>query len=116
MKHYYRLLFLLLFPLLALAQPAHGKKVVGYYAQWSIYARDFNVPKIDGSKITHLNYSFYGTTYDPAHPENTKLLCLDSYADFEHMEGGIPWDAPVKGNFYDLMKLKEKYPHLKILI
>jgi len=116
MKHYYRLLFLLLFPLLVLAQPAHGKKVVGYYAQWSIYARDFNVPKIDGSKITHLNYSFYGTTYDPAHPENTKLKCLDTYADFEHMEGGIPWDAPVKGNFYDLMKLKEKYPHLKILI
>ena len=116
MKHYYRLLFLLLFPLLALAQPAHGKKVVGYYAQWSIYARDFNVPKIDGSKITHLNYSFYGTTYDPAHPENTKLKCLDTYADFEHMEGGIPWDAPVKGNFYDLMKLKQKYPHLKILI
>ncbi|WP_343694726.1 T9SS-translocated chitinase ChiA [Flavobacterium sp.] len=116
MKHYYRLLFLLLFPLLALAQPAHGKKVVGYYAQWSIYARDFNVPKIDGSKLTHLNYSFYGTTYDPAHPENTKLKCLDTYADFEHMEGGIPWDAPVKGNFYDLMKLKQKYPHLKILI
>ncbi|WP_125722858.1 T9SS-translocated chitinase ChiA [Flavobacterium ustbae] len=116
MKHYYRLLFLLLFPLLVLAQPAHGKKVVGYYAQWSIYARDFNVPKIDGSKITHLNYSFYGTTYDPAHPENTKLKCLDTYADFEHMEGGIPWDAPVKGNFYDLMKLKQKYPHLKILI
>ncbi|KAF2514374.1 T9SS-translocated chitinase ChiA [Flavobacterium zhairuonense] len=116
MKHYYRLLFLLLFPLLALAQPAHGKKVVGYYAQWSIYARDFNVPKIDGSKLTHLNYSFYGTTYDPAHPENTKLKCLDTYADYEHMEGGIPWDAPVKGNFYDLMKLKQKYPHLKVLI
>jgi GH18 family chitinase len=116
MKHYYRLLLLLLFPLLAMAQPAHGKKVVGYYAQWSIYARDFNVPKIDGSKITHLNYSFYGTTFDLAHPENTKLHCLDTYADFEHMEGGIPWDAPVKGNFYDLKKLKEKYPHLKILI
>gem|GEM_PF-692115 len=116
MKHYYRLLFLLLFPMLALAQPAHGKKVVGYYAQWSIYARDFNIPKIDGSKLTHLNYSFYGTSYDPAHPENTKLQCLDTYADFEHMEGGIPWDAPVKGNFYDLMKLKQKYPHLKVLI
>ncbi|WP_369616717.1 glycosyl hydrolase family 18 protein [Flavobacterium sp. CFS9] len=116
MKHYYRLLFMLLFPLLVLAQPAHNKKVVGYYAQWAIYARDFNVPKIDGSKITHLNYSFYGTTFDPARPENTKLKCLDTYADYEHTEGGIPWDAPVKGNFYDLKKLKEKYPHLKILI
>ncbi|MCV9934571.1 T9SS-translocated chitinase ChiA [Flavobacterium sp. LS1R47] len=116
MKHYYRLLFLFLFPIVLFAQPAHNKKVVGYYAQWSIYARDFNVPKIDGSKLTHLNYSFYGTTFDPARPENTKLKCLDSYADFEHMEGGIPWDAPVKGNFYDLMKLKQKYPHLKVLI
>lgn len=66
--------------------------------------------------MTHLNYSFYGTSFDPAHPENTKLQCLDTYADFEHMEGGIPWDAPVKGNFYDLKKLKEKYPHLKVLI
>lgn len=116
MKHYYRLLFLLLFPILLFAQPAHNKKVVGYYAQWAIYGRDFNVPRIDGSKLTHLNYSFYGTSFDPAHPENTKLQCLDTYADFEHTEGGIPWDAPVKGNFYDLMKLKEKYPHLKILI
>jgi GH18 family chitinase len=117
MKKINHFLFLFLFPLLLFAQqPAHNKKVVGYYAQWAIYARDFNVPKIDGSKLTHLNYSFYGTEFDAAHPENTKLHCLDSYADFEHMEGGIPWDAPVKGNFYDLMKLKEKYPHLKILI
>ncbi|PZX93205.1 glycoside hydrolase [Flavobacterium aquariorum] len=117
MKKINRFLLLFLFPLLLFAQqPVHNKKVVGYYAQWAIYARDFNVPKIDGSKLTHLNYSFYGTEFDAAHPENTKLHCLDTYADFEHMEGGIPWDAPVKGNFYDLMKLKEKYPHLKILI
>jgi GH18 family chitinase len=117
MKKINHFLFLFLFPLLLFAQqPAHNKKVVGYYAQWAIYARDFNIPKIDGSKLTHLNYSFYGTEFDAAHPENTKLHCLDTYADFEHMEGGIPWDAPVKGNFYDLKKLKEKYPHLKILI
>jgi GH18 family chitinase len=117
MKKINRFLLLFLFPWLLLAQqPAHNKKVVGYYAQWAIYARDFNVPKIDGSKLTHLNYSFYGTEFDAAHPENTKLHCLDTYADFEHTEGGIPWDAPVKGNFYDLKKLKEKYPHLKILI
>ncbi|MCC9017242.1 glycosyl hydrolase family 18 protein [Flavobacterium lipolyticum] len=117
MKQYYLLfLFSVLFPTLLFSQPSHNKKVVGYYAQWAIYGRDFNVSKIDGSKLTHLNYSFYGTSYDPARPENTKLQCLDTYADFEHMEDGIPWDAPVKGNFYGLMKLKEKYPHLKVLI
>ncbi|BFM42396.1 hypothetical protein CFS9_10370 [Flavobacterium sp. CFS9] len=115
-KHYLLFLFSVLFPIVLFSQPSHTKKVVGYYAQWAIYDRNFNVPKIDGSKLTHLNYSFYGTSYDPAHPENTKLQCLDTYADFEHTEGGIPWDAPVKGNFYDLMKLKQKYPHLKVLI
>ncbi|WP_306783634.1 glycosyl hydrolase family 18 protein [Flavobacterium poyangense] len=115
-KQYYQLVFLLLFPLLISAQPSHGKKVVGYYAQWSIYDRNYNIPAIDGDKLTHLNYAFFGTAYDPARPENTKLRSLDPHADFDHTEGGIPWDASVKGNFYDLMKLKQKYPHLKVLI
>src|SRR6187431_508654 len=110
-------LFLFLYPLLLFAQkPSHDKKVVGYYAQWAIYARDFNVSKIDGSKLTHLMYAFFGTEFDPANPQGAKLKSLDSYADFEHTEGGAPWDAPVKGNFYDLKKLKEKYPHLKVVV
>jgi chitinase len=105
----------------AYSQPNHNKKVVGYYAQWAIYARDFNIGKIDGNKLTHLMYAFFNTEYSAASPQTTKLKSLDSYADFEHTENGgawppAPWDSPVKGNFYDLKKLKEKYPHLKILI
>lgn len=116
MKHFYIFFFLLLFPLFVLAQPVHNKKVIGYYAQWAIYARDFNISKIDGSKLTHLHYSFFGTDFDPAHPENTKLKSLDPYADYQHTEGGVSWNAALKGNFYELKQLKEKYPHLKILI
>jgi chitinase len=121
-KNYYLLLLLLLSSFVSFAQkPTHNKKVVGYYAQWAIYARDFNIGKIDGSKLTHLMYAFFNTTYDAANPQNTKLVSLDAYADFDHTENGGAWpqpafDAPVKGNFYDLMKLKEKYPHLKVQI
>lgn len=65
MKHYYRLLFLLLFSLLVLVQPAHGKNGVGYDAQWSTNGRDFNIPSIDASKLTHF-YSLYDKTFDAA--------------------------------------------------
>ena len=98
------------------AQPNHNKKVVGYYAQWAIYARDFNVSKIDGNKLTHLMYAFFGTEFNPANPQSAKIKSLDTYADFEHTEGGAPWNATPKGNFYDLIQLKQRYPHLKILI
>ena len=110
------LCFFVVFPLSMFSQLSHNKKVVGYYAQWAIYARNYNIPNIEGNKITHLMYAFFGTEYDAEHPENTKLKSLDTYADFEHTEGGIPWDASPKGNFYDLKKLKDKYPHLKIII
>jgi len=115
-KLYYLLSFLLICPLLMHAQPNHNKKVIGYYAQWAIYARDFNVSKIDGNKLTHLMYAFFGTEFDPANPQSAKIKSLDTYADFEHTEGGAPWNAVPKGNFYDLMQLKQTYPHLKILI
>lgn len=107
---------LLLVSVINYAQPTHSKKVVGYYAQWAIYARDYNINKIDGNKLTHLNYAFFDVDYSATAPQNTKLKSLDTYADFEHTETGAPWNAPVKGNFYDLKNLKTAYPHLKILI
>lgn len=102
--------------LFASAQPVHDKKVIGYYAQWAIYARDYNVWDVDGSKLTHLLYSFFGTEFDVLHPELTKLKSLDPYADFDHNEGNHTWSDPYKGNFADLRDLKLKYPHLKIII
>lgn len=110
------LFFLLLVTTCLTAQPTHDKKVVGYYAQWAIYARDYNVNAINGNKLTHLMYAFFGIDYNPSNPSATKLKSLDTYADFEHTETGAPWNSTIKGNFYDLKKLKETYPHLKILI
>ncbi|GEM56601.1 hypothetical protein B0A58_05565 [Flavobacterium branchiophilum NBRC 15030 = ATCC 35035] len=116
MKKKLSLILLFLCILNTFAQPQHSKKVVGYYAQWAIYGRDFNVWNIKANKITHLHYAFFGTDYNPSLPQQTKLKSLDTYADFEHNEGNHAWDAPYKGNFADLKKLKELYPHLKIII
>ena len=97
-------------------QPQHNKIVVGYYAQWAIYARDYNVLDIEADKLTHLMYAFYNATYD-ASTQTAAIESLDSYADYDHNKSGLhAWDAPVKGNIGDLKLLKEQYPHLKVLI
>ena len=44
--------------------PTHNKYVVGYFAQWAIYGRDFNVSDIEADKLTHLMYAFYDTKFD----------------------------------------------------
>lgn len=67
--------------------PTHNKIVVGYYAQWAIYARDYNVLDIEGDKITHLMYAFFNTKYD-ANTDTAWIETLDQYADFDHNESG----------------------------
>ena len=97
-------------------QMDHSKIVVGYYAQWSIYARDYNVLDIEGDKLTHIMYAFFNATYDSISDEGS-IESLDEYADFEHNESGEhSWGDETKGNIGDLKILKEQYPHLKILI
>ena len=59
--------------------------MVGYYAQWAIYARDFNVSDIEAEHLTYLMYAFYDTIFDEA-TETSLLASLDDYADFGHTE------------------------------
>jgi len=76
--------------------PQHNKKVIGYYVQWAIYARDYNVLDIEADKLTHLLYAFFDTKYDAA-TDSGYIQTLDDYADFQHNESGLhAFDAPVK--------------------
>ena len=78
-------------------QPDHSNLVVGYYAQWSIYARDYNVLDIEGDKLTHIMYAFFNATYDSSTDE-AKIESLDEYADFQHNESGEhSWEVETKG-------------------
>ena len=91
--------------------PSHNKKVVGYYAQWAIYARNYGVQQIEADKLTHLMYAFYDTKFEPV-DEVTKLVSLDSFADFQHNKFQVSYPLGTgdleKGNIGQLKMLKEK--------
>ena len=98
-------------------QPQHSNKVIGYYAQWAIYARDYNVLDIEADKLTHLLYAFYNPVYN-SETDTASLESLDLHADYNHNESGLLTSEPEygKGNIGELKLLKQDFPHLKVLI
>lgn len=104
------------FSLFSQNKPQHSKKVVGYYAQWAMYARDYNIMDIEADKLTHLMYAFYNATFDPQ-TQTGAIASLDTWADYEHNESQLhSFNATVKGNIGDLKHLKQNFPHLKVII
>ena len=103
---------------------AHGTsyKKVGYFTQWGIYGRDFQLSKVDKSgaaaNLTHLNYAFGDVTADgvcasadPWADWGTSFpaeLSVDGVAD-------VP-GQPIAGNLNQLAELKHKHPDLRVLI
>ena len=84
--------------------------ILAYFAAWSIYSRSFFVSDIPGDKITHINYAFANIGSDG------RIALGDSWADTDKAFNGDTWDQPLRGNFNQLIKLKQKYPHLRTLI
>ncbi|MFF5233775.1 glycosyl hydrolase family 18 protein [Dactylosporangium sp. NPDC000521] len=102
------------------SNPPSGQKVVGYFAEWGVYGRNYHVKNIDTSgsaaKLTHILYAFGNTT-------GGQCSIGDSYADYDKaytaadsVDGvADTWDQPLRGSFNQLKKLKAKYPHLKVI-
>jgi chitinase len=103
-------------------QPPVGNKwLVGYFTQWGVYARNYHVKNIDtsgsASKITHILYAFANTTggrcsnADDPFADYQKAYTADQSVD------GVAdaWDAPLRGSYNQLRKLKKKYPHIKVI-
>ncbi|WP_127529631.1 glycosyl hydrolase family 18 protein [Paenibacillus kobensis] len=118
---------------------AASYKIVGYYPAWAAYARTSNVADIDGSKLTHINYAFADICWngihgnpDPTGPNPVTWSCQDEVGNINVPNGtvvlgdpwidaqksytGDTWDQPLRGNLNQLIKLKQKYPHLKTII
>ncbi len=92
------------------------QKVGVYYGNWNGYGRNFQVYNIPGDKIDYLFYSFLD-------PSTGICQFSDSYIDL-NLPGPIdgicgnpvqPSTDPLKGNMYQLMKLKQRYPNLKVI-
>ncbi len=118
----------------------HAK--VGYFVQWGIYGRQYFVKDLDTSgaaaQLTHINYAFAnidpvnltclngvtkGTSPDPQDPDQG-TGAGDAEADYGRAftaaqsvdgVGDTGWE-PLRGNFNELLELKQKHPHLKVLI
>jgi chitinase len=115
---------LVLAAVFALARPALAdtfeKRIVGYFVQWGIYARDYEPADIPAQSLTHINYAFMAVN-----AETGAIYSYDSWADFQKVFGaknGLPaqtWDqssANQAGNFGRLRDLKALYPHVKVLL
>ncbi len=98
-----------------------GSKVVGYFAEWGVYGRNYHVKNIETSgsaaKLTHILYAFGNVT-------NGRCAVGDSYADYDKAYSAADsvdgvadtWDAgALRGSFGQLRKLKKLHPNLKVL-
>ncbi|MFD7559729.1 glycoside hydrolase family 18 protein [Streptomyces sp. NPDC059835] len=103
-------------------------KKVGYFTQWGVYGRDFQVQDLEANgsagKLTHVNYAFGNVS-----PEGKCFIGnvpgeADAWADYvrpldaANSVDGVAdtWDQPLAGNFNQLRELKAKHPGLKVLI
>ena len=118
---------------------AGGSKVVGYFTEWGVYARDYQVSDIPAHRLSTINYAFIDVDV-----EGNPVL-LDAYADIDKnyaatdswavstpnsdpcasigLGGEVIANAAfgvdgalVKGNFKQLCLLKVKYPHLELVL
>ncbi|TNH79338.1 glycosyl hydrolase family 18 protein [Aeromonas sobria] len=113
-----------------------GKVVGTYYVEWGVYGRKFTVDKIPAQNLTHILYgftpicggdglndslkeiegSFQALQKACAGRADFKVAMHDPWAAVQMSQGNLSaWDEPYKGNFGNLMALKQAYPNLKIL-
>jgi chitinase len=102
------------------APPRPPAKVVGYFAGWGVYARDFQVKDLDtggaADRLTHLNYAF-------GKVDGGRCIPADAWADYEKpiaaadsVDGAADGPSdPLRGTFGQLRKLKQKHPGLRVI-
>ncbi len=101
-------------------QAAAGSKVVGYFTEWGTYDRKYYVKNIEtsgsGAELTHINYSFGNVTGGRCAMGDAYAATDRAYTADESVDGTADtWDQPLRGNFNQLLKLKQKHPGLRIL-
>ena len=103
-------------------------KSVGYFTQWGVYGRDFQVADLEASgaasRLTHINYAFGNVSSDGKCFTGNIPGEADAWADYARpldaansVDGVADTDTQaLAGNFNQLRELKEKHPDLKVMI
>ncbi|XP_013147353.1 PREDICTED: chitinase A-like [Papilio polytes] len=113
-----------------------GKVVGAYFVEWGVYPRKFPVDRVPIPNLTHLLYgfipicggdgindslkeiegSFQALQRSCSGREDFKVSIHDPWAALQKPQKGLSsWNEPYKGNFGQLMSLKQARPELKIL-
>lgn len=113
-----------------------GKVVGSYFVEWGVYGRKFPVDKIPAQNLTHILYgftpicggdgindslkeidgSFQALQRACSGREDFKVAIHDPWAAVQMPQAGVSdYSDPYKGNFGQLMALKQAHPDLKIL-
>lgn len=100
--------------------PSSGVEIGGYFAEWGVYGRNYHVKNIvtsgSAAKLTFINYAF-------GNVQNGRCVIGDPYAAYDRFYSAAEsvdgvadtWDTgALRGNFNQLRKLKQMYPHIKI--
>ncbi|NEE33060.1 glycosyl hydrolase, partial [Streptomyces sp. SID7982] len=107
-------------------RPAY--KNIGYFTQWGVYGRDFQVKDLDTSgaaaRLTHINYAFGNVSAEGKCFTGNIPGQADAWADYARpldaagsVDGVADTDTqPLAGNFNQLRELKAKHPGLKVMI
>ena len=105
-----------MFLILAFPALAGEKKIIaGYFPQWGVYTRNYHVTNVPAARISHLIYAFAKPVYDELDDAGS-VVSSDIIADLENLYPGDTTNQPVRGNFNQLARLKNIYPHLRTLI
>ncbi|HSK19283.1 MAG TPA: family 20 glycosylhydrolase [Longimicrobiales bacterium] len=98
-------------PARATPAAADRPRVIGYLASWGVRSKGLRIRSIAGDRLTHIFYAFGDVTED-----GTAALG-DPCLDIGRCEpGAAPPNAAPGGNFADLMELKRRFPHLRLMI
>lgn len=85
-------------------------RVIGYFAEWGVYGRNYHVSDIPADRLTDINYAFANIN------SNGEVVLFDSFAAVERSYPGDTWDQAMRGSFNQLAKLKEENPDVNVLI
>ncbi|MFD5869749.1 glycoside hydrolase family 18 protein [Streptomyces sp. NPDC060322] len=103
-------------------------RTVGYFTQWGVYGRDFQVKDLETSgtaeKLTHINYAFGNVSAEGRCFTGNVPGEADAWADYARpldaagsVDGVADTDTQaLAGNFNQLRELKAAHPGLKVMI
>ncbi|KAI8969989.1 chitinase [Mycotypha africana] len=100
-------------------RPDDSYVIAGYFVNWGIYQRNFNVVDLKADKLSHILYAFANVNADGS------ILLGDAWADTDIrftqektvdgvVDGWKEVDEDLHGNFKQLALLKQRNRHLKV--